>query len=169
MGRALIKFFGTIKNQIQADVTNKRIRQVGIVMFAIAVGLLILSLIVYLIFKEEDVESYRNLVLLCLIAVIVSCFGFRPVKPNKLRFEWIYNITITNDLITVDVLFQNNVVLTHPVKAITKVEDYGEYYYLFVHRWESTHGIVCQKDLLVEGTLEEFEKLFAGKIIRKIK
>ena len=30
-------------------------------------------------------------------------------------------------------------------------------------------GIIAQKDLLVEGTLEEFEKLFEGKIIRKIK
>ena len=26
---------------------------------------------------------------------------------------------------------------------------------------------VCQKDLLIEGSLEEFEKLFEGKIQRK--
>ena len=45
----------------------------------------------------------------------------------------------------------------------TCVKDYGEFYQVF-------YGImrfpVCQKDLLVSGTLEEFEALFEGKIVR---
>ena len=45
----------------------------------------------------------------------------------------------------------------------TCVKDYGEFYQVF-------YGImrfpICQKDLLVSGTLEEFEALFEGKIVR---
>ncbi len=45
---------------------------------------------------------------------------------------------------------------------IKSVYDYGEYY----HFWQGDM-FLCQKSLLVQGTLEEFEKLFDGKIIRK--
>lgn len=45
---------------------------------------------------------------------------------------------------------------------ITKIYDFGEFY----HIWD-LGPIYCQKSLLLEGTIEEFEKIFEGKIIRK--
>ena len=47
---------------------------------------------------------------------------------------------------------------------VKTVRDFGEFYE-FVFRFGkiSTH-FICQKDLLVKGTLEEFEALFDGKI-----
>lgn len=46
---------------------------------------------------------------------------------------------------------------------ISTVEDRGEFYSIP----EIDTAVLCQKSLLVEGTIEEFEKLFEGKIIRK--
>jgi len=46
------------------------------------------------------------------------------------------------------------------------VMDFGDYYYI---KFGGTTAFIIQKDLLVEGTLEDFEKLFEGKIVRKIK
>lgn len=46
---------------------------------------------------------------------------------------------------------------------ISTVEDRGEFYSIP----EIDTAVLCQKSLLVEGTIEEFENLFEGKIIRK--
>lgn len=42
-------------------------------------------------------------------------------------------------------------------------------YYIIKFSAITANMIICQKSLLVEGTLDDFEKLFEGKIISKIK
>ena len=49
---------------------------------------------------------------------------------------------------------------------VSKIIEY-ENMYIIVFSGLMGIGIIAQKDLLVEGILEEFEKLFDGKIIRK--
>lgn len=51
---------------------------------------------------------------------------------------------------------------TRFMKDVKEVRDYGEFYY-FVFKAYS-YRFVCQKDLLTQGTIEEFETLFTGKI-----
>jgi len=52
------------------------------------------------------------------------------------------------------------------VNDITEVADNGTYYSFAVKNARATYMFACQKDLLVEGTLEDFEKLFEGKIVK---
>ena len=57
----------------------------------------------------------------------------------------------------------------HMLSSVKAVVDYGEWYY-FVFEFEDRDPyFVCQKSLLTEGTLEEFEALFEGKIERRKK
>ena len=163
----MIKFSGKIKNQIQAKIINKRNKQLCALAIIILITCLIAALLIYLISKESNNEFFKILILASITVLIIGMI-FIPIKPNKLRFEWLYDITITNNMITVALLNQNVEILSKPITKIKKIVDYGEYYYLFVFRWDASNGVVCQKDLLVEGNLEEFEKLFEGKIIRKI-
>ena len=51
---------------------------------------------------------------------------------------------------------------------VKKVQDYGEFYYLTFYFPYKDGYFVCQKDLLTEGTLEDFEALFQDKIERKV-
>ena len=51
---------------------------------------------------------------------------------------------------------------------VKKVRDYGNFYYLTFYFPYKDGYFVCQKDLLVEGTLEEFEKLFEDKLERMV-
>ena len=49
---------------------------------------------------------------------------------------------------------------------IKTVLDFGNFYHIkFYFPWDP--NFICQKDLIVEGTLEEFEELFADKLVRK--
>lgn len=55
----------------------------------------------------------------------------------------------------------------HSIQEVRKVIDYGNFYSIRINK-QFEHGhFLCQKDLLTKGSIEEFEKIFKGKIIRK--
>ena len=56
---------------------------------------------------------------------------------------------------------------TRDMADVKKVYDYGEYYFITFYFPAKSQQFICEKDLLVSGTIEEFEDLFAGKIVRK--
>jgi hypothetical protein len=53
------------------------------------------------------------------------------------------------------------------MEGIKGVRDFGEYYVLIFRGLGNFSQIICQKDLLTNGTIEQFEELFDGKIVRK--
>ena len=56
----------------------------------------------------------------------------------------------------------------HTLETIHKVIDYGEWYYFVFESSSRDMYFVCQKSLLTQGSLEEFEALFADKIEMKV-
>ena len=52
------------------------------------------------------------------------------------------------------------------VELVKKVYDYGKFYFISFYGKISCY-FICQKSLLTQGTIEDFEKLFDGKIERK--
>ena len=48
---------------------------------------------------------------------------------------------------------------------VKKIVDYGEFYNVFLNG-KYSYAFICQKSLLTQGTLEEFEAHFEGKIER---
>lgn len=52
------------------------------------------------------------------------------------------------------------------IDSVVKVIDEGNFYYLKFRGGRFPFGL-CQKDLLVKGTIEDFEKVFDGLIVRK--
>lgn len=52
------------------------------------------------------------------------------------------------------------------IKSVKKVVDYGEFYYIKLPFLHLTNEIICQKNLLTHGSIEEFEELFKDKIVR---
>lgn len=53
------------------------------------------------------------------------------------------------------------------VEVVKAVIDCGDWYFLEFYMFNKSPHFVCQKDLISEGTIEEFEKIFDGKIIRR--
>lgn len=50
---------------------------------------------------------------------------------------------------------------------IKEILDYGDFYDIIFYFPNKVLNCICQKDLIIEGTIEEFEKLFEDKIVRK--
>lgn len=63
-------------------------------------------------------------------------------------------------------LKESEIIIEKPVSKVKSVIDEKEWYYLKFN-FLKLDGLICQKSLITEGTIQEFEKLFEGKIIRK--
>ncbi len=52
---------------------------------------------------------------------------------------------------------------------VKKVIDRGNFYEIIFYFPHKDCFFICQKNLIVEGTIEEFEELFADRLVRKIR
>ncbi len=93
-----------------------------------------------------------------LIAIFLP---YLKLKLSKDRFVP-EHITINNGVI---ICVKDKFTDSLNIEQIKAVKDYGEYYTLTVAGFfrPSAH-LICQKDLLTQGTIEEFEALFTDKI-----
>ncbi len=53
------------------------------------------------------------------------------------------------------------------IEDVKEIVDYGEFYHIAFYFTKGIGNAFCQKDLIVKGSIEEFEKCFEGKIIKK--
>ena len=122
--------------------------------------IIIISGIFFLAFWDEGVKEW-----LIWSGVLIGVNLLLLWNPRKkLPFRWEYHITIDDEKIVVETPLWPKP-LEKPIKKIKKVLDEGDCYYIIYG--DINNSIVCQKDLLKEGTIEEFEALFQGKIVRK--
>ena len=52
------------------------------------------------------------------------------------------------------------------IDEVQKVLDYGYFYQIVFYFPHKDDSFIFQKDLIVQGTIEEFENIFEGKIVR---
>ena len=65
------------------------------------------------------------------------------------------------------VCIADNFTENRSVELVKMVYDYGEFYFISFYFGKISCYFICQKSLLTQGTIEDFEKLFDGKIVRK--
>ena len=98
----------------------------------------------------------------CPLSFVCIVLGMRPEKKH---YGTIMpgSVIIEEDVISAELV---NTCLTRNLEDLKRIDDYGEWYYF--RFYGSGRGyFICQKDLITEGTLEEFEKIFEGKIVNE--
>ena len=127
------------------------------------------SIIISIILLIFNISSYTYFLgLSALLVVINICLFVVPAK--SIVYKLPRKISITKDFIVleIDYLGKNIKAKSNKLARINKIIDYGECYFI-TFKNNFTEHIICQKDLIVKGTLEDFENLFKEKIVRKIK
>lgn len=160
----MIEFNGEVSDTIRKKVIKKRDKFIGYIFTSIAlIGYLILLL--FVLFMGWDNFFIELLIFISLIFILGCLIIFITPPKNLFRFKWHYSIKIEGEIITLNNnLLQNNT-KTIALKKVKKVVDENEFYSIIYQDYSNC--LICQKSLLTKGTIEEFEKLFEGKIIRK--
>lgn len=156
----MIIFSGVVSDEIQAK-TMKIRKQWFFRFFTISSIIIIIAGGILYFLLDGDMKEWGILSGILIMVALLQLWNPR----KKLPFCWKYHITIDTEKIVVETPLWPKP-LQKAKKKIKKVLDAGDCYYLIYA--DINNCIVCQKNLLVEGTIEEFEELFQGKIIRKI-
>ena len=157
----MIVFSGVVSDEIQAKTMKRR----GSFTFRFcAISSIIIIIVSGIVFFLLDGDMKEWGILSGILIVVMLLQLWNPRK--KLPFRWEYHITIDEEKIVQECPLWPKPV-EKPIKKIKKVLDDEDCYYVIYG--DMNNSIVCQKDLLTEGSIEEFEALFQGKIIRKKK
>ena len=160
----MIEFNGPIteKNQLdrmkRVDKTTNRSFLIGFVfiwVISLAVGL--------------PLKIFRNFLpeLVFFTVIFVGLALIRTPKKVLLRFRLSPHIIITEEDLSLE-LFNRGKQLwrTRKLSRVKKVLDCGEVYYIIFKFGDITNSWICQKSNIVNGSIEDFEKLFVEKIVR---
>lgn len=159
----MIEFKGEISKK-----TKKLIRRMDVLMLLLIpdvfIGFIGMPLALSLYFGIDYLINNFWVALVCLV-VCNLLFGIgyfiipiTDIIPLRIQIAPTGTVTTQN----------NKKQYTHEMDDILYVEDLGEHYSIVVRGYLIEKGrTLCQKDLLTQGTLEEFEEIFKDKIRRK--
>lgn len=156
----MIEFKGELTGRSKNYLLRKQIKLQLIVAIPISVVLCVLVFMLALYFKE-------NIVLLALLVPFSLVIG-SSVTPSRGSQKVFMPKRVYIDMEDGTVVQEcEKAERFHMIKSVEAVMDYGEWYYLVFQFEDRDPYFICQKSLLTQGTLEEFEALFEGKIERK--
>lgn len=159
----VIEFYGTISEQCQKDVSKRSRRLTAIEYTIVTVLFGIVPTVVCGVLKDEEYFfKFFGLTILCAIMTVVFwLIAFIRKPPKGVSMDIL--VRIEDSYITRS---DYAGIQKKPLNKVKKVIDSGDWYYV-VFKWGNiSNAFVCQKDLLREGTIEQFESLFEGKIKR---
>lgn len=100
----------------------------------------------------------------CIPLIFFICIPLFPISKKTMGLIVPDKILIINDLIISE---GTNFKSVRKLIDIKKIKDYGDYYQIYFKWPKKTYKFLCQKNLLIEGSIEDFEKMFFNKIIKK--
>lgn len=118
-------------------------------------------------FLSSQVGAFIEVMIAIFVLILFSPLIFRLCVTKKERQKNTPKKVIIAEGVVTSI--SSKTTISKNVEEIKEVHDYDQFYYLVLPKRYVDSVFVCQKDLLVKGSLEEFEKLFEGRIIRKQK
>lgn len=167
-GCALVIFRGKVDPKINKSQMKRTSQQAGSILIIIVVCVITILFVLVACKVVTFSESKETFVWLGILLVLSILLIFSPTPSIHEKTGWYVNIEIDETRVRAERPYHLGTPFVEvSTGEVKKLVDYGKYYYILyggVNR-----AIICQKDLLVEGTIEEFENIFAGKIVRKLK
>ncbi len=103
------------------------------------------------------------LIVLPILAFIVFLAGIKP-REKSYGLIMTKRVRIEEDYLESEGERFNE---SRTIDQVKHVIDYGEWYKITFSFPYKSQRFVCQKDLIIQGTIEDFENLFSDKLIRR--
>ena len=164
----MFEFTGTISAEAEKHMWKQE-KLLGVFILYIGITLLLPIIILISIGLKETIEfeTWKVLLPYCSLYVIIPLVALMP-KNKKEKEKYRTQMVFSDDEYIVAIQGNGKEECKH-IADVKSCVDYGEFYQLLFPIGNISYSFICQKNLLTKGTLEEFESLFEGKIIRKTK
>ena len=87
-----------------------------------------------------------------------------PKSENEKKKLTPYKVVIEEEYIVCQTASSSE---SRNLDDVKQIFDYGDFYDINFEWGKLSDKFICQKDLLTKGSLEEFERIFSGKIFKK--
>lgn len=152
----MIEFRGNVSKQCQAYILKKLIK---IWVFSGLFTAIIVSILLLLLAFFWNKMAFLFLMVPIAIAVVFCCVPQLVIKNHRAP-----KIKIENDYFIVESGEDSQI---RNIEDLKEIIDMGDWYDIVFYFPNKSPYFVCQKDLIIKGSIEEFEELFANKIIRR--
>ena len=165
----MIEFQGSISEKNQLDrmkKLDKKVTKVSIL------GLIFIWLVVIAIGLPLRIlqDLWGELIFCSLIMLSAPILSAYTPKKVILRFRISPHIIITEKDLSIELRSNGKEVWrTRKISKVKKVLDCGEVYYIIFKFGDITNSWICQKNNIINGTIEEFESLFQTKLVKETK
>ena len=155
----VIKFCGEISGKCKQYLLHRESKHGLIAGFITATIFSILAILLMISVHWVFVIFLPILIVMALLA---------GLPPNKNSYDLIMPSSVA-------IYFEKGILISQSNKfyheqsidEIKYIVDYGEWYHIFF--FNRNGRFICQKKLICQGTLEDFEQLFDGKIVKRKK
>ena len=121
-----------------------------------SIALFISSLLVCLLYGLFDIIILVSFIILAIFLCPAKVFGF--VLPNRVFID-LEDRTIVSES-------KEGVETFRMIDDIVEVKDHGEFYSFKFNSIRNQYNFIAQKDLITQGTIEEFEMIFEEVLVR---
>ena len=153
----MIEFSG----ELSAECKNFMIKSQQKIIFYVCISMAVVLTIpaIILAVLNHWVYSIWIIPLICLVLLSL-------IKPKGKTLDLIFpcKVIIENESISCE---GKKFYYSREFDNVKKVIDYGNWYQIYFYFPHKKMHFVCEKNLLVQGTLEEFEEVFKEKLIKK--
>ena len=157
----MIAFDGYISGKAK-NFYRKKSRRMGRNIFFFSMGIFSPAIIVLAINFESWVVIIGYISLFAIVPLLFMIpqgeKADRAMTPKRIYTDGEYIVCIAD-----------KVTESRLINDVKQVNEYDEFYELVFPFGKLSEKFICQKSLLSEGALEDFEKLFDGKLKRQVK
>ena len=145
----------------------KKARRSGLSVIYIAMSLLLpfIAIIYFSLKSSLGIEIFEIFVGYFLLYLLIPLILLIP--KSKTEKESLTTCKVFTDEEYIVARLGNGEEHTRLIDEVKLVNDFEEFYEIIFPFGKKSTNFICQKKLLVKGTLAEFEKLFEGKIVKK--
>ncbi len=154
----MIEFGGELSKEVLEKLIKREYLNYTIIGF-ISAGIPAIPIILLGVFASPLIFLLLIIVVICFIDIIIG------TKVNVTRFGQT-QVKIEQNEIEI-IRIRTNETTCRTFDDINKILDYGDYYRIVFYVLSKKVLCICEKSLIKQGTIEEFEELFKDYIVRK--
>lgn len=160
----MFEFYGKLSDEVLKKSSKQQNKFISILFFIIS----LLSIGIGVFFLIFDVSIFLKLLPATLLFIIITIALFLcPPKSAIYKFPRKIIFNFQENIIKQEIEQLNSKPYIRKLSDIKTIYNFKDYYFITFKK-DISDNLVCQKDLLVLGSLQHFENLFEDKIINKI-
>lgn len=159
----MIEFSGEYSDESKNYIVKKMAINLFLSIFIASVIFTVIILFIAIKYDFWIITVFLLALLICnIFALIVPYMKGERIKILTYNLPKIIKINRDG---TIETVWENRIMIKS-FDNVKKIIDLGDKYYV-TFSFPKGSDVLCQKNLIIKGSIEEFEKIFEGKIERK--